>query len=313
MRGAPVGAPRYTGKHFWTSVRLSRYQLIFEARATSVSSETLGRSTAAATQRVVVPASVIRAVRLRREGRLAEAISITEASLTEARATPLDIPFRDRVLLGLTLADLYVMSERPDRARSLLGDEVVYAQQIHELIRQTGSAEQVRAATTGYSQLRDVAAQLALLANAPPEIVADWVQGEPATLAALRGRVVLIEFWARWCRSCVSMFPVLSDLQERYGDRGLTILALTRYGPAADDPSAERIRERDLITRMVGERCPGIAVGIAPDGGLQEKYGANRMPAVVLIDRKGIVQFASSISDKAKLAAHISNLIEKDI
>jgi hypothetical protein len=85
-----------------------------------VSSETLGRSTAAATQRVVVPASVIRAIRLRREGQLAEAISIMEASLTEARATPLDIPFRDRVLLGLTLADLYVMCPEPPRRRSSL-------------------------------------------------------------------------------------------------------------------------------------------------------------------------------------------------
>jgi thiol-disulfide isomerase/thioredoxin len=276
-----------------------------------LNSEILGLPENLSAQRVVVPASVVRAVRLRREGRLAEAISAVETSLTEARATPLGIPFRDRVLLGLTIADLHVMSERPDRALSVLEIELVYSQQIFELIEQTGSPEQVRLALTGCSQLRDKVAQLHLLGNAPPEIEANWVQGQPVTLAALRGRVVLIEFWARWCRSCVSMFPVLTDLHKRYSDRGLTILAVTRC-ESADATDSERIREREQITRMVGEMCPDITVGLAPDGGLQEKYGANRMPAVVLIDREGIVKFASSISDKAKLEAHIERLIEED-
>ncbi len=122
----------------------------------------------------------------------------------------------------------------------------------------------MRVASDGCSRLRDRVAQLDLVGSAPPEIVADWVQGAPATLAGLRGRVVLIEFWARWCRSCVSMFPVLTDLQERYEKRGLTILAITRYDPAAAT-TAERMRERDLIIRMVGEKCPEITVGIAPD------------------------------------------------
>lgn len=272
--------------------------------------ETLDPS--ASTQRIAVPPSVIRAIRLRREGRFDDAAAVVEAGLAEARATPFEVPFRDRVLLALTLADLYVLSDRPARARSLLVDERAFAERIRELIEQSGSPDQIEAASTGCAQLADRATQLDLLAQPAPEIdVAEWVQGPPTTLAALRGRVVLIEFWARWCRPCVSILPTLAELQERYGERGLTVLALTRYGTAEDGGADDRARERDLIGRLVADQCPHVTVAIAPDGRVQEMYGANRMPSIVLVDRAGNVQFASSISDKAKLQKLVADLIEE--
>lgn len=273
--------------------------------------ETLDPSPTGAAQRIAVPASIIRAIRLRREGRLDEAVPVVEEGLAEARATPFDVPFGDRVLLALTLADLYVLTDRPELARNLLVDERAFAEQIQELIKQSGSPDQIKAASTGGAQLCDRATQLDLLTRPAPEIdVAEWVQGSPTTLAALRGRVVLIEFWARWCRPCVSMLPLLSDLQRRYGERGLTVLALTRYGTAEDGAAEDKAGERDLILALVAEQCADVTVGVAPDGRLQEMYGANRMPAMVLVDRAGKVQFASSISDKAKLEKLIADLIE---
>ena len=172
-----------------------------------------------------LPDSLIQAAELRRDGRLNDAVALVEAKLAQVRAEPFDTPFRDRVQLGLALADLYLATGQRDPALNLLRTEVTFADQIDWLIRQSGSPEQVRAASTGRHQLRDRAAQVALIGQPAPEIeVADWVLGGPTTLADQRGNVVLLEFWSRWCRPCLAMFSELRELHEHYAQRGLTII-----------------------------------------------------------------------------------------
>lgn len=259
-----------------------------------------------------VPAAVADEARLRYGGRLDEALARLEAALATARATPFDVPFQDRIQLGLRLADLYLAADQTERARFLLEAEVQYAEQIFQLIKPTGTPDQVRAAAAGRYQVRDRATQVALLGQAAPEIeVADWILGRPTTLAAQRGRVVLLEFWARWCRPCLTLFPVLRDLHSRYEEHGLGILALTRYcGPAsADDPLAQRNRERDAVREIIADRGLAIRIGIAPDGRLQQRYGATGVPAFALIDRAGIIRFASSTPDNAELERAIVSLM----
>jgi thiol-disulfide isomerase/thioredoxin len=262
-----------------------------------------------------IPGAITSAVRLRRDGRLHDAVALIEASLAEARATPFDMPFRDRVLLGLTLSDLYLLADERDRARSLLATEATFAEQILRLMQETGSPDQVHAASAGCYQVRDRATQVGLLGQAAPEIeVADWVLGQPTGLAEQRGRVVMLEFWATWCRSCSAMFPFFRQLQNRYAGQGLTILALTRYGGGPSlDPIAERARERDLICQTISDQAVEFRVGVAPDGRLQQQYGANGIPTFALIDRTGIVQFASSKPDKAELEKAIVNLLNTTI
>ncbi|HUH70469.1 MAG TPA: TlpA disulfide reductase family protein [Mycobacterium sp.] len=152
---------------------------------------------------------------------------------------------------------------------------------------------------------------MALLGSAAPEIeVADWVLGQPTTLAEQHGKVLLLEFWARWCRPCLAMFPVLRELHSRYAECGLTIAALTRYvlSPRGD-PIADRVRQRDAICQTVAGRGLEIAVGIAPDRRLQQKYGATGIPAFALVDHLGIVRSASPMADKAELGKAIADLL----
>jgi thiol-disulfide isomerase/thioredoxin len=249
------------------------------------------------------------------EGQLNEAAALLEAALREARATPLGVPFRDRVQLGLTLADLYLATDRAERARSLLVTEAAFAEQIDLLTRRSGTPDQVRTAATGCYELRDRATQVALLGQEAPEIeVADWVLGQPTTLAEQRGRVVMLEFWARWCRPCLAMFPILGDLHRRYHAHGLTILALTRYGPdRADDPAAQRVSELDAIRHAVADRGLHISIGIAPDGRLQQSYGAVGMPTFALVDRTGIVRFAATARDKTEVERAVVSLLNSTI
>lgn len=260
-----------------------------------------------------LPEAIITAARLRRDDRIAEALEVLEDSLTEARATPLDVPFRERVLLGLTLADLYLTVDSRERARRVLDIEVAFAEEILEGIGRFGSPDQIHAASAGCLQLRDRATQIDLLGHPAPDIEAvEWLNGDPTTLAAQRGRVVLLEFWAPWCRSCTALFPYFRDLHVRYAEQGLTILALANYrnSPGADRHD-ERTRDRELIRKAVDEHAIHFAIGIAPDERLRARYGANGIPTFVLIDRDGCVRLASSKPDKSALEGLATRLLKR--
>lgn len=264
-----------------------------------------------------LPAEVLAALRqadlARRDGRIDLAVAALDGALAGLRERPLAAPFDARVLLALTLADTLLAAGRRDRARQLLLDESGYAERIYHLTRISGTPEQRRAAATGRLQVRDRALQLELLGEEAPEIeVAEWVLGAPTTLAELRGRVVLVEFWATWCRPCLAMFPRLRALHAQYAERGLEILALTRYGAspgqpgaAADDPAVRRAHERELVATVVADRGLAIRVGIAPDERLQRRYGAMGVPTLVLVDRAGRVRLIASGGEDAALDAAI--------
>ncbi|MDA2891250.1 TlpA disulfide reductase family protein [Mycolicibacterium sp. BiH015] len=255
-----------------------------------------------------VPEAVVAAARLRHEGRVAEAADLVRNRLDEARAAAFDTPFRDRVLLALTLADLYLNLASRDEARSLLVTEIGFARRIRDAVRASGSPEQVHAASAGFLQLRDRATQIELLDRPAPGIGAvEWLQGGPVTLRDLRGQVVLFEFWAPWCRSCLAMFAFLNALHHKYGAQGLTIIALTNYRSGeTHDPGMDR----ELVRESLSRNAVDFTVAIAPNEEIRAQYGAHGIPTYALIDRQGYVCNASSKPDKSGLETAISGLLQ---
>jgi thiol-disulfide isomerase/thioredoxin len=157
----------------------------------------------------------------------------------------------------------------------------------------TGTPEQKRAAAGGRIQVRDRARQLALVGTEAPEIaVREWIQGEPATLADLRGRVVLLEFWATWCKPCQEMFPKLKRLDEEYRARGLEVVALTRHYMASRETAQSLAEELELMRSVIGQHALNFRVGVAEDERTQELYGATGLPTLALVDRLGFVRYA---------------------
>ena len=247
-------------------------------------------------------------------GQPERAISVLDDALSGIRAEPYGTPFMARVQLTLMLADAYLEAESRETARRLLLDESVYCSMIVQALALNGTPEQRRTAMAGRMQVRDRAAQVELLGQAAPElIVSDWTLGEPASLESLRGQVVLLEFWATWCRPCLEMFPRLRDLHSRFATRGLSILALTRYAstPPDADVDAAHARERELVQTVIAERGLEMRVGIAPDGRLQSQYGANGVPTLVLIDRAGRVRLIASGGDDAALEVEIVRCLDE--
>ncbi len=250
------------------------------------------------TPQELVAGGLDRASELQSFGKIAEAAAELEKSLQAARATPYDIEFQTRIRLGMMLSDVYLSLNRTDEAHAFLAEEVAFAERISQIMQATGALNQKRSAMSGYLQIRDRAAQIALLGKPAPELtIATWIVGEPVTLADLRGNVVLLEFWATWCKPCQEMFPKLTALYEREASQGLEIAAITRHYMAyAGTPEAKE-EELNLMRQMVAKHEVTFPVGVAADEQLQTLYGANGLPTVALLDRRGVVLYAGAGGD----------------
>ena len=113
---------------------------------------------------------------------------------------------------------------------------------------------------------------------APPLRDVQAVSGSvPATIGALRGRVVLLDFWATWCAPCRVVIPKLDALQARFGAQGLTVLGVT----------AEEAPDVAVFAQRMGMRY-GVAVDA--HGATSRSYGVVSLPTLVVIDKRGVVR-----------------------
>src|SRR5580658_8093 len=113
---------------------------------------------------------------------------------------------------------------------------------------------------------------------APPWTDLHAVSGAfPASVAAMRGRVVVLDFWATWCGPCRIVAPKLSALQSRYGAQGLTVL-----GVAADDVQD--------IAAFASQTAVTYPLAADSHGETSGAYGVSSLPTLLVIDKRGVVR-----------------------
>jgi len=106
-----------------------------------------------------------------------------------------------------------------------------------------------------------------------------FAEADVPELNGLHGRVVYLDFWASWCAPCRQSFPWMNELQKRYADRGLTIIAVNLD------------RERADADRFLHKLSPDFQVRFDPAGELAQQFAVHGMPTSVILDRSGKPRF----------------------
>jgi thiol-disulfide isomerase/thioredoxin len=110
--------------------------------------------------------------------------------------------------------------------------------------------------------------------------IGEWINVEDTspTLESLRGKPVVVEFWATWCPPCVKSTPHLVELHEKHADSGLTILGIHASRGAGDREEIGTFLERYGIEYPIGLDVKGTAM---------DSYGVSGIPRAFVYDREG--------------------------
>jgi thiol-disulfide isomerase/thioredoxin len=136
--------------------------------------------------------------------------------------------------------------------------------------------------------------------QAAPEIALKDLSGKPIKLSSLKGKVVLVDFWASWCGPCRESMPFLDKLSKSYGEQGLVVLGVNIDNDAA--AARKFLKDLPVSFAVVNDAEKQVAKAYAPP----------TMPSSYLIDRQGkvhVVHAGFKRSDAAKLEAEIKNLL----
>jgi thiol-disulfide isomerase/thioredoxin len=132
-----------------------------------------------------------------------------------------------------------------------------------------------------------------LLGEAAPELVqlGGIIAGQTRSLAELRGKVVLLDFWATWCVPCIEAFPEMREWQQDYAADGFAIFGLTRFYGMAEGFPVDSASEIAFLKKFVIAHGLTYDLAVAKDETNHRGYGASAIPTAVLIDRKGVIRY----------------------
>jgi thiol-disulfide isomerase/thioredoxin len=113
-----------------------------------------------------------------------------------------------------------------------------------------------------------------------PEFSVKDLQGREISSADLRGKVVLVDFWATWCQPCKKEMPGYQKLLDLYGSRGFAVIGF-KFDTMMD------MEDPVQFAKKIGVRYP---VAAAPDDLKQKFGGIEGLPTTMLYDRQGILR-----------------------
>jgi peroxiredoxin len=133
-----------------------------------------------------------------------------------------------------------------------------------------------------------------------PEIGLRDLDGHSVTMAGLRGKVVLVDFWASWCEPCAAEMPVLERLHQQYRSQGFTVVGVSQDRDVAN--VRQFLGRHDVSFPIVHDAAHQVAGRFSPP----------RMPSSYLVDRNGVVRYVHQgfrASDARTLEAEVRRLL----
>ena len=122
----------------------------------------------------------------------------------------------------------------------------------------------------------------------------DEMQGKPApklALKDLKGKIIVLDFWATWCGPCLAAIPHTNEMMENYADKGVVFIGVCAQRGA--EKMADTVKQR------------GIKYPVATDSGTNAAYKANSYPDYYIIDRNGVLRWADIANRDVEKAVKI--------
>jgi thiol-disulfide isomerase/thioredoxin len=201
--------------------------------------------------------------------------------------------------VSMNLANLEMKQRQIDKARMYLEDGL-----------------KVVTDPNGIKWLKASLKQLEFIGMPAPAISAEkWLNSAPLELDKLKGKVVVIDFWAPWCPPCRKVIPTLAKDYNELKDKGLVVIGFTKlYGSYRDDIQnkgpVEAEEEKKLIQGFVERWQLAYPIAISDKGEDFSDYGVSGIPTMVFIDKAGrVYEVKVGSGDEAAITAKIRKLL----
>lgn len=166
---------------------------------------------------------------------------------------------------------------------------------------------------------KDVKSELEVLAKVrpgcpAPDFTANDINGKPFTLSSLKGKVVIIDFWASWCGPCRKSNPHMRELYAKYHKKGLDMVYVSD-----DDSNPAKWKAAVEKDQLIGDGFHHVLRGLKitdpvkytmdRTNDISDKYAIHYLPTKYLIDKKGNIVCKINEGEDAKLDAQIEQLL----